>query len=210
MMKKLSLITVSTLLLFSLAACATENKTETKEIKKIEKVISKSDSLEVKKGELTKVGQWTNSDDFGKLKLLKINNSPSTIKLSDGLSTTVDNIKVFHSDKISESMKLYLGTESGHGNFVQISSKVINDTNNEYDNIYPNMLVLSDGTQIEHSHSFDRNIGVKPNSKNEDLLFMYYIGDKIPDSITLYFDQITDSDGYGIEEIKASQKIDLK
>lgn len=64
MMKKLSLITVSTLLLFSLAACATENKTETKEIKKIEKVSTSSSEEQPKPSVLTVGDSHTFDDKF--------------------------------------------------------------------------------------------------------------------------------------------------
>lgn len=212
-MKKVILYGATLLSLGMLIACSTTNKQQTQKNQTTSNssptTVTKKDDMEVKNGLLTKVGQWTKTADLGKITLLKIMDKPTKIQLTDGLTTTIESVKLFHADNITEFNSALIRTDKKSGNYVQIIASVENNTENEYKSIFPETIVLSNGIQIKHNRSFSTSTEVKPHAKNLNMLYFYFIDDQTPDSLRLYYDSITDEKGYNINEIKAETMINF-
>ncbi|MDV5977715.1 UNVERIFIED_CONTAM: hypothetical protein KB574_09635 [Streptococcus canis] len=208
-MKKTFLMTITLLSIVALGACSEKNADHNNGQKQsaLTKNPVSSNSMEVKNGILKKVGQWTIDDTLGKVKLLKITEKPKNIEITNGLSTTIKNVKLLHASDIKELNNALLHTDQKSGNYIQITASVTNDTDIEYGGIYPEVIVLSDGTQIRHNHSFNSETDVKPHAKVDEMLFFYFIGEKETDSLKLYYDSIYDNEGNGIGDIKAEETI---
>ncbi len=212
-MKKSILYSTMLLSVIALAACSspsTTNGTEKNSSSSTSKATSttnKADSLEVKNGPLTKVGQWTQTKDLGKITLLKIMDKPKTITLTEGLTTTIESVKLFHADNITKFNTPLFRTDKKSGNYIQIVASAENNTDNEYRGIFPETIVLSDGTQVEHNRSFQTSIDVKPHAKNKEMLYFYFLDKQTPDSLRLYYSSLYDQNGYGINGIKVETEI---
>lgn len=212
-MKKSILYSTMLLSVIALAACSspsTTNGTEKNSSSSTSKATSttnKTDSLEVKNGPLTKVGQWRQTEDLGKITLLKIMDKPKTITLTEGLTTTIESVKLFHADNITKFNTPLFRTDKKSGNYIQIVASAENNTDNEYRGIFPETIVLSDGTQVEHNRSFQTSIDVKPHAKNKEMLYFYFLDKQAPYSLRLYYSSLYDQNGIGINDIKAETEI---
>lgn len=197
----------------ALAACSSPSttngtkKNSSSSTSKATSTTNKTDSLEVKNGPLTKVGQWRQTEDLGKITLLKIMDKPKTITLTEGLTTTIESVKLFHADNITKFNTPLFRTDKKSGNYIQIVASAENNTDNEYRGIFPETIVLSDGTQVEHNRSFQTSIDVKPHAKNKEMLYFYFLDKQTPDSLRLYYSSLYDQNGIGINDIKAETEI---
>lgn len=169
-----------------------------------------TDNQEITDGPLTKVGQWKHVDGLGKLELLKSNDTPTVLSLTEGLDISIKSVKLFQADDITEFNPMLIKTDKKTGNIIQIVASAMNNTDKEYGGLFPKTIVLSDHTQIEHNYSLTTSVNVKPHAKNDEIVTFYYIGDKTTDSIRIFYDKITDEQGYGISELKAETLITLE
>ncbi len=212
-MKKSILYSTMLLSVIALAACSSPSttngtkKNSSSSTSKATSTTNKTDSLEVKNGPLTKVGQWRQTEDLGKITLLKIMDKPKTITLTEGLTTTIESVKLFHADNITKFNTPLFRTDKKSGNYIQIVASAENNTDNEYRGIFPETIVLSDGTQVEHNRSFQTSIDVKPQAKNKEMLYFYFLDKQTPDSLRLYYSSLYDQNGIGINDIKAETEI---
>jgi hypothetical protein len=212
-MKKSILYSTMLLSVIALAACSSPSttngtkKNSSSSTSKATSTTNKTDSLEVKNGPLTKVGQWRQTEDLGKITLLKIMDKPKTITLTEGLTTTIESVKLFHADNITKFNTPLFRTDKKSGNYIQIVASAENNTDNEYRGIFPETIVLSDGTQVEHNRSFQTSIDVKPHAKNKEMLYFYFLDKQTPDSLRLYYSSLYDQNGIGINDIKAETEI---
>lgn len=207
-MKKLSLLTVTALAIFALAACSTSKSTETAPV---EKTVQQSETMQVAENQpMTKIGQWKQVEGLGRLELLKMTNVPTEIVLTDGLVVTIHDVKLMSADNIQQGNPIVIDYDQKQGNIIQIHASVKNDTDKEYGGIFPETLVLSDGIQINHNHSIVGDVSVKPHAVNPEIYTYYFIGDRTTDSVRVFYDSIFDEDGYGISDIKAEETIAFK
>ena len=212
-MKKSILYSTMLLSVIALAACSSPSttnctkKNSSSSTSNATSTTNKTDSLEVKNGPLTKVGQWRQTEDLGKITLLKIMDKPKTITLTEGLTTTIESVKLFHADNITKFNTPLFRTDKKSGNYIQIVASAENNTDNEYRGIFPETIVLSDGTQVEHNRSFQTSIDVKPHAKNKEMLYFYFLDKQTPDSLRLYYSSLYDQNGIGINDIKAETEI---
>ena len=204
-MKKIILGVFTLVFVICATACSSSNsssKTTSSSSNLVEETTETVDTMEVKDGPLTKIGQWTVDDNFGKIELLKITSNPQSLTLTDGLVVTINDMKLFNASNMNESATTVLGTNKKSGNYIQITASVKNDTDNEYKSIFPETIILSDGTQIKHSLVLTSSTDVKPRAKNDELLFFYFLDEKTTDSVKLYFDSVADERGWSFGDIK--------
>ncbi|HEL2343737.1 TPA: hypothetical protein TZN92_001141 [Streptococcus suis] len=200
------------LLSFALVACSStststtvstsESKTSESSTTNTQTTTASTDSMQVASDQkLEKIGQWKQADGLGKLELVKISNAETSIELMPGLTLTIKDVKILHADNISELNPMLIKATESSGNIVQLRASVVNNTDTEYRSIFPRTIVLSDMTQIEHSYSLTGPTDVKPHAIVDDIVTFYYIGDKNTDSVRLYYDTVTNSKGYLVDEI---------